>query len=56
MWLNSRDFLDSAFYVGLILTAEPSDTRWWQPHVHAWVVRRGGGDVAICEPAKVERP
>ena len=53
-WLNSRDFLDRGFYIGLILTADPSDARWSRPTVHAWITRRDGTlNRPVCEPALV---
>jgi hypothetical protein len=53
-WLNSRDFLDRAFYIGLILTADGSDARWSRPTVHAWITRRAGTlKRPVCEPALV---
>jgi Prokaryotic homologs of the JAB domain len=53
-WLNSRDFLDRAFYIGLILTADGRDERWSRPTVHAWITRREGTlDRPVCEPALV---
>jgi hypothetical protein len=53
-WLNSRDFLDRAFYIGLILTADGSDARWSRPTVHAWITRREGPlGRPVCEPALV---
>jgi hypothetical protein len=53
-WLNGCDFLERR-YVGLILTAHPSDERWTRPHVHGWVVRRDARcERATCERALVE--
>jgi proteasome lid subunit RPN8/RPN11 len=53
-WLSSLDFLRSSYYVGLILTAEASDNRWWRPNVHGWTVRRlERTNTAVCEPARV---
>lgn len=52
-WLNSRDFLNRAFYFGLILTAKPQRERWVSD-IHAWVVRREGVlERPVCEPARV---
>jgi hypothetical protein len=54
-WLNAHDFLERAFYVGLILTAGLSDERWSNPKVHGWVVRRlEHTNTAVCEPAIVK--
>jgi hypothetical protein len=53
-WLNSRDFLDRGFYIGLILTADPSDERWNKPTAHAWITRRAGPlKRPVWEPALV---
>jgi hypothetical protein len=54
--LNAHDFLKRP-YVGLILTAHPSDARWNNPTVHGWIVRRDGPlNRPICEPAIVTTP
>jgi hypothetical protein len=51
--LNAHDFLHRP-YVGLILTAGASDSRWNNPTVHGWIVRRDGPlNRPVCEPARV---
>jgi hypothetical protein len=51
--VNAHDFVKRP-YVGLILTAQASDTRWHDPEVHGWIVRRDGPlGRPVCEPALV---
>jgi hypothetical protein len=52
-WLDSSDWLDRP-YLGLILTADPTDKRWWRPSVAAWITRRDTRGRAICEPVDVD--
>lgn len=52
-WLDARDFLDRS-YLGLILTAAPSDPTWNSPTIHAWIIRRTDALTPICEPAAVD--
>jgi proteasome lid subunit RPN8/RPN11 len=53
-WLNGCDFLERP-YIGLILTAHPSDERWNRPDTHGWIVWRDAErERAKCERAIVE--
>ncbi len=51
-WLSAHDFLERAFYVGMILTSQdPDNQRWLKPHVAVWIMRRDGYfGKPVCEP------